>query len=481
MDIKIEKFPLLKVQGRKLVWDSRQEASADAELVVLPADHIEPELRDRLRARSNALFVGARGSGLDIEVDEPRRHLGELASSALGNPSRKLAVYGVTGTNGKTTCASLLTKIFVEARKTVCEIGTLGVRIWREGRCELELETGFTTPEAPTLHHLLFQLVRHGIESVVMEVSSHALSLGRIGGLDLDGALFTNLTQDHLDFHGSMKNYEDAKTRLFTDYLARSAKLRKTAVINTRDAAGARIFGRLPLGLGSVKFEAGKTFEIGKSDLSGLEVALEGDVFRSPMVGEFNAENLVGCVLLAERGAHIERKTSLAAVSRFAGAPGRLERVLVPGASERFVFVDYAHTPDALEKVLQTLAKVRKRDEKLVVLFGCGGDRDRGKRSQMGAIAARLADRVVLSSDNPRTEDPLRILAEIESGVPRELRAKVEIVEDRRKAIVHAISSLSQGDVCVVAGKGHETYQIVGQTKLPFSDLEACRAALASS
>ena len=479
MKLAIEKFPRLTFRGRRLIWDSRQEVSGVDELVVLRG---EESLRAADRA---ALLARPRTTVIDAsQTRDPDRFLGEAASEALGHPSQKMIVVAVTGTNGKTTCASLLRALLVARNKRVCEIGTLGVNVWGLGpaqqpECLMHLETGFTTPEAPTLQHLFSQLAVWGVESVVMEASSHAMALRRIAGIDFDGALFTNLTQDHLDFHRTMERYEEAKASLFKEFLPGrfesslmpESRKKKFAVLNVRDPAGRRILSSLPLEVSAQGFELGRNFDVLKSSLDGLRISIEGREIESPLVGAFNAENIVGSLILAEAVTRSTIEMSRFALAHFSGAPGRMDRV---GTGAPYVFVDYAHTPDALEKALKTLGSARDlsadKSSRIVVVFGCGGDRDKTKRPLMGKIAAQLADRVVLTSDNPRSENPLAILEEIRAGVPESLRGRVEVIEDRRMAISRALKTLSSSDVCLIAGKGHEAFQIVGAQKLPFSD-----------
>ncbi|MBS1983995.1 MAG: UDP-N-acetylmuramoyl-L-alanyl-D-glutamate--2,6-diaminopimelate ligase [Bdellovibrionales bacterium] len=473
MTLTIEKFPDLVWQGKRLIWDSRQLPDGRAERVFVPQDYVDEKVRAELLARTNAEFV----------TSGARAQLGEEASLALGNPASKLCVVAVTGTNGKTSSAQILRRLFVAAGHATAEIGTLGVGLYRAGQNTpyLHLETGFTTPEAPTLHHLFAQLLRAGITHVAMEASSHAMELGRIAGVDFDGALFTNLTQDHLDFHGTMSAYERAKASLFTRYLPRAhSTKRKCVVINAGDAAGARILAHLPLGIRAEAFVAGKTFKLERNSLAGLRIVLDsGDVIESSMVGDYNAENLVGAVLLAGDlvGDEHWMRTVHQALSSYTGPTGRMEKI--PSADGRYVFVDYAHTPDALEKALRVLQRSKAPGARLSVVFGCGGDRDKTKRPIMGKLAHEIADEVVVTSDNPRTENPQAILDDILTGIPDLTKVRVEA--DRRVAIRGAIARLHSGDVCLVAGKGHETYQIVGQQRLHFSDAEECRAALAST
>lgn len=462
-----------------MVWDSRQRHGLVPEVVVLRPE-MSDETRVALMTRPQAIFVGELGSGLDREVADPRQFLADTCAKFYGNPSSHLKVYGVTGTNGKTTCASILRSIFCRAGKRCAEIGTLGLSIFAAGESvpELHLETGFTTPEAPTLQKLLADLVQDGVTHVVMELSSHASALGRIHGLDLDGVLFTNLTQDHLDFHGSMESYEEAKKKIFTELLASPVESvkQKWAVLNGNDPAGRRIFAAIPNNVQKDFYGDRLNFEIQQHSVEGMQIAVNAGEYllSTQLIGAFNAENLVGSAQLARHSNDVSLADLQAAVAAFSGAKGRLERVSPEGASKS-VFVDYAHTPDALTKTLETLRAVKAENARLWVVFGCGGDRDRGKRPLMGRVAESLADRVVLTSDNPRSEDPLVILADIQAGLAAGKSDQVHVEPDRKRAIQYALAHMTGGDICVVAGKGHEEYQIVGQTRLAFSDQNLCR------
>lgn len=474
MSVTLEKFPNLELGGRRLVWDSRQVPDGRPEKVFVP-DDLDAPVRAALLARTSAEFVTG---------PYARAELGRAAAAAAGHPSRALTVVAVTGTNGKTTCARIAARILAAAGARVAEIGTLGVSLFDAGVLEptVTLESGFTTPDAPILQGLFRQFVREGFTHVTMEASSHAAALARVEGTEFDGLLFTNLTQDHLDFHGTMAAYEAAKASLFHYYLPASSK-RTFAVIHVDDPAGQRIFAQLPASVAGFALEEQKNFRVLRSDLHGQELEWNGRTFRTGLIGGYNAKNLVGAAQLAEEalknrapaGYRPEQFMSVLqrALTNFAGTPGRMERV---GASA--VFVDYAHTPDALEKALQLLADLKPASSQLTVVFGCGGNRDRAKRPLMGAIAARLADRVILTSDNPRAEDPLAILREIRVGVANSGGVAVEEIPDREAAIRAALERMEAGDICLVAGKGHENYQIVGAQKRHFSDVETSAKVL---
>ena len=414
-----------------------------------------------------------------VLVPSSREALARLADAYHGHPSRRLSVIGITGTNGKTTTSLLVEALLGAGGRPTGVIGTIQYRVGDQAEAASQ-----TTPEALELQALLARMVEARVGGAAMEVSSHALSLSRVDGIEFDVAVFTNLTQDHLDFHKTLEAYRDAKARLF-GLLARSRKPRRAAVVNVDDPAGATMICAaeadprvriLTFGLRAPALLRPRRWESGMAGIT-LEVVTPGGevAITSALVGEHNVMNLLGAVgvglALEKEPAQIGR-----ILSGVATVPGRFERV---EAGQPFlVVVDYAHTPDALENVLATARKLLKPGARLGVVFGCGGDRDRGKRPIMGGIAARLADRAWVTSDNPRSERPEAILAEIETGIPATAAGRHESVADRRRAIQGAVGWAREGDVVVIAGKGHETYQIVGSEMLPFDDREVARTAL---
>ena len=406
------------------------------------------------------------------EVPELSSHASLLGDRFFSRPSQQLDVVGVTGTNGKTTCAWLLAQALTQCGKDAAYLGTLGSAFGGE------LVAGeMTTPDAITVQRELAGFRQRGARSVAMEVSSHGLVLGRVQAVHFDAAVFTNLTRDHLDFHGDMTAYGAAKAGLFE---RDDVRLR---VFNVDDAFGAALAARpqfagriacsqreaaVPaqapfLRARAIRFTAtGTDFEL---------VSSCGDAHVSTaLVGAFNVDNLLA-VLAVLLGSGVSLSAAVAAVATLRAPAGRLEVFAQPGRP--MVVVDYAHTPDALDKALQVLR--RHCAGRLTAVFGCGGDRDRGKRPLMGAVAARAADRIVLTNDNPRTEDAAQILADIRAGVGA---AAVDVVPDRRLAIVQALETAVAGDVVLVAGKGHETYQIIGTESHYFSDQQVVREFL---
>jgi UDP-N-acetylmuramoyl-L-alanyl-D-glutamate--2,6-diaminopimelate ligase len=401
-----------------------------------------------------------------IGVRALHQHIGVIADRFYGAPSRKLKVVGVTGTNGKTTTTHLLAQVLDRPEARCGLIGTLGSGF--PGQLDPSLHT---TPDAVSVHRLMADFVAAGAKAVCMEVSSHALDQARVAGVAFDIAVFTNLTRDHLDYHGDMDAYAEAKARLFDfPHL-------KAAVINQDDAFGRELIERargraqvLSFGLhgGDVRALTVET------SLGGLALTIatpHGETrLRSPLLGRFNAANLLAVLaVLLVAGVPLTEATN--ALAHAQPVAGRMERF---GGSDRqpLVVVDYAHTPDALEKVLQALRE--HTQGKLVCVFGCGGDRDRGKRPQMGRIAEQLADVVILTNDNPRHEDPAFIIREISTG----MQTTPSVVPDRVHAIRAALSEARVGDIVLIAGKGHEDYQQIGDQRLAYSDRDTVRTLL---
>jgi len=396
-----------------------------------------------------------------VRVASPRRAAGLLAARLNGDPAEKLVLAGVTGTNGKTSTATLLSAI-LEARYGASGfIGTTGYRTRHR-----EIEADRTTPEAPVIQALLAELVADGVPAAAMEVSSHALTLERAEGCRFDVVVFTNLTRDHLDFHRDMEGYFGAKRRLL-DYRKPGA----SAVVNADDPYGRRLLAEAPPVVGFSPSGAPADFRAAAAscDISGtvIEVAHDGGTFQleSPLLGRFQVSNLLGAAAAAVR-LGIDEATIARAVAGVGHVPGRLERVEV--GQPYPILVDYAHTPDALERLLAAVRELT--DRKIILVFGCGGDRDRGKRAPMGEIAGRMSDIAIATSDNPRSEDPDAILRDVEVGLAASGATKYLKIADRREAIRSAIELSNSGTVVVIAGKGHETTQVIGTSETPFDD-----------
>lgn len=390
-----------------------------------------------------------------------------------------LCCIGVTGTNGKTSCAWWLAQLLQRFGKKTGLVGTLGCGVWENDKPLALQETGYTTPDAGLLEKILKDFLEQGATHVVMEVSSHGLEQGRTRAVTFSSALFTNLSRDHLDYHGSMERYGAAKEKLFFQ-----AGLRH-AVINQDDAFGAELAIRLRAnitGLQVITYSLrDMTADIHTKNLHCNEAGFTGVIhtpwgaadFQTPVAGDFNLANLLGVlgVLCAEGFA---LSTVIKGLQPVQAPPGRLQSVVVEGSDVK-LFVDFAHTPDALEKVLSALRK--QTTGKLWCVFGCGGDRDEGKRPLMGAVASRLADQCVVTSDNPRSESPERIIQQIVAAMNRQTTT---VQENRQQAIQYAIREAQAGDVILVAGKGHEKYQEVQGIKQPFDDVVQARLALQS-
>jgi UDP-N-acetylmuramoyl-L-alanyl-D-glutamate--2,6-diaminopimelate ligase len=396
-------------------------------------------------------------------VPDLKQRSGALAHELYGRPSEKLWMCGVTGTNGKTSCTYWIASLLPRAKV----IGTLG-----SGSPGALQPLGNTTPDAVELHGLLKRFVGEKAEAVAMEVSSHGLVQGRVNAVAFDCALFTNLSHDHLDYHGSMEAYAEAKGRLFE-----TAGL-ETAVLNLDDVVGVQLARRLTArGMRTIGYSLsrggiapGSVTEYVCMENGGVDSSWGRAGATIDAVGRFNHSNALG-VLGCLIAYGMPFPEALRKLARLPAVPGRMERI----GDAPLVVVDYAHTPDALEKVLQALRPVAEsRAGKLVAVFGAGGDRDPTKRPLMGAIAGRLADRVIVTSDNPRSEDPLAIIA----AVRRDLAARHAVEPDRARAIAQAVAEASAQDVVLIAGKGHENYQEIQGRRLPFSDGAVAREAL---
>jgi UDP-N-acetylmuramoyl-L-alanyl-D-glutamate--2,6-diaminopimelate ligase len=462
---------------------------------------------DSREARGGSLFVAIRGAKFDahkfigqvleqgavgvisererphdftcawIEVEDARVALARAAAEVQGHPSRELRLVGITGTNGKTTTAHLLAAVCEAADERVAVLGTVGYRIGEE-----QFKAEHTTPEASAIQRFLRRAVEAGCTVAVMESSSQALDLRRCDALSYSVAVFTNLTRDHLDYHGTMEDYYQAKLRLFDGRLGSRPH---ASVINLDDPYGVRLAGELKRGGARVityalDAEADVRARDVRYTLEGMRFSLrvldrESPV-SSPLVGRPHIYNMLAATACGLALGY-DLEVAVRAFETCAGAPGRFERV-AHTAGDFAVVVDYAHTDDALKNVLGTARDVVTQGGRVITVFGCGGDRDRTKRAPMGEAAASLSDIVILTSDNPRTEDPEAILADTEVGLRNAGKPYLKIA-DRRAAIFRAIAEARDGDVVVIAGKGHEDYQIIGTETVHFDDREVAREALA--
>ncbi len=402
-----------------------------------------------------------------VKVDNSAYVLGVGASNFFGNPSEKLNLVGVTGTNGKTTIATLLYRLFTEAGYSCGLLSTIENIINRE-----VVPSTHTTPDPIELNTLLQQMVDKGCEYAFMEVSSHSVAQDRIAGLHFAGGIFTNLTHDHLDYHKTMANYRNAKKKFF-DGLPQSA----FALTNLDDKNGAFMLQNTQARKLSYALKHDADFKgvIMESHFDGMLLKVNGTEMFTQLVGGFNASNLLA-IYGAATALGFDKDELLVEISKLHGANGRFDMV----HSEQGIvgIVDYAHTPDALENVLQTINEVRCHKETLITVVGCGGNRDTTKRPEMAAVAVKLSDRVILTSDNPRNEDPDEIIRQMKVGVAEEDRVKVLSITNRREAIRTAVALAKRGDIILLAGKGHENYQEINGVKNHFDDKEVLSEAL---
>ena len=429
-----------------------------------------------------------------IVVPNSRHALAEISSNFYGNPSSRIKLIGITGTNGKTTTTYLLESIFKKAGWNVGVIGTINYRFGQK-----TIPAPNTTPESLDLQRMLWEMSRERTSHVVMEVSSHALDLDRVLGCQFDAAVFTNLTSEHLDYHKTLDHYFQSKRKLFSDYLMKSRKPRRFAVTNQDDPRGEEMVKGI--GFPAIRYGLSPSCDVTAdqvtSSFEGLSCQIRtprGDMsIQSKLIGDFNLYNILAAVSVGI-GMEVSLKSLKEGVEELEGVSGRFEKV----GNERgiHVIVDYAHTHDALEHVLLGLKRILERGNqnngKTITVFGCGGDRDRTKRPLMGEVAGRHSDLAIITSDNPRTEDPLAILDEVEKGLGSLSLKKWDSnemmfwrsrkgylkVPDRREAIRMAIRLAQPADTVLIAGKGHEDYQIIGKTRFPFDDRIEAKKAL---
>src|SRR5436190_19625108 len=463
---------------------------------------VESIAYDSRRVQRNGLFVALRGEKADghqfieqavekgatvivtehevqspratcLVVENTRAALADLAGTFYQHPDRRLKLAAVTGTNGKTTTTFLI--------KHICEKAGLRCGLLGTVRYELAdrvLPAVRTTPESLDVYDLLGQMVNAGCKAAVMEVSSHALAQERVRGIEWDVAVFTNLTQDHLDFHGTLENYFEAKAQLFTGLPEQKSKTKPTAVINLDDPSGAKLVDRLGKKVPIITYGVGARADFRASnyhaEFAGTSYQLDARgksyLVRVPLIGRFNVANSMAA-LAAASSMGISLRDAILSLGRSPQVPGRLEAV--PAKRQFQVFVDYAHTPDALLNVLKTARELSPR--KLIVVFGCGGDRDKQKRPLMARVADENADFSIITSDNPRKENPDAIIAEAEKGFRSD---RYEKITDRAAAIARAIELAQPRDIILIAGKGHEPYQEFADHTVPFDDIQVARRAL---
>ena len=489
------------------IWQDNQQLSADEATSVTSTHEVAALAYDSRTVASETAFVCMRGQLRDghefipqalekgattivvedalsllnlpshvlgVVVSDSREALAMMACEFYSHPSREMILVGVTGTNGKTTTAHLVAELLRESGlQSVGIIGTLGAATERAS-----YDTGRTTPESLDLQRLLADFLDGGSEAVVMEVSSHALAMKRVAGCAFDAGIFTNLTQDHLDFHGTMENYFAAKAKLFTDVARYSEKYKSFgAVLNADDHYGRRLRDEysnellyVSYGLENEAHLRAEAVHLTPAGMSFVARGASGDIHMEiPMVGRFNVYNALAAIGYGVLKG-MEPSQIQSALSRAKAPEGRME--MIDLGQEFFVAVDYAHTPDGLKNVITTVREFTPG--RLITVFGCGGDRDKTKRPQMGAIAASFSDICIVTSDNPRTEDPQKIIDDVLAGTAQG-NAETLVEIDRRKAIEQALSLAAKGDFVIVAGKGHETYQIFKDRTIHFDDREVVR------
>jgi len=467
-----------------------------------PNRSVESIAYDSRRVRRDGLFVALRGEKFDghdfieqaiekgasvivaereqkypratcVAVENTRTALADLSAAFYGYPARKLKLAGITGTNGKTTTTFLIQHICEKAGVRCGLIGTVRYQLG-----ERVLPAARTTPESLDLQELLAQIANAGCRAATMEVSSHALAQDRTRGLELDVAVFTNLTQDHLDFHGTMKNYFESKLKLFTQLASQQKKRKPVAVINIDDRYGEQLLGKIDKSISITTYGMAVRADFRASsyrmEFGGTSYQLDARgksyLVRIPLIGRFNVANSLAA-LAAANALGVGVREAVLSLGKSPQVPGRLE--MVPAKRQFQIFVDYAHTPDALLNVLKTLRELEPR--RLIVVFGCGGDRDREKRPLMAQAVDLNADYAIITSDNPRKEDPAAIISEVERGFRS---SHYEKLIDRAEAIARAIALAQPRDIVLVAGKGHETYQEFADHTVPFDDIQVARRAL---
>ncbi len=478
---------------RGIAYDSRQ-VGKDFIFVAVKGQHLDGRtfVNDALARGASAVILEEAFGELNaaqIIAPDARGAMAKLAALFYGEPCKNMTLIGVTGTNGKTTITYLVESILRTAGFNAGVVGTINYRY----KVKI-FNASYTTPEAPDLQRIFREMLDNGVTHCVMEVSSHSLAQKRVDGSRFAGGVFTNLTQDHLDYHKTMEEYFESKSRLFTDFIA--AEKKGFAVINIDDLWGVRLKAMSLQVLSrdqnskfkTIGYSLNSDAEIKPAKVSysekGIDASLNTPVgpvkISSMLLGEYNLQNIMAAVGVGI-GLGLDKRIIETGITALKRVPGRLERIVSDGGFQ--VVVDYAHTGDALERVLNTLKPLTKG--RLFTVFGCGGDRDRGKRPIMGEISTRLSDFTIITSDNPRSEDPMEIIKEIEGGIKNgtrvqdfQLRTVYAVIPDRHEAIRAAVNLAAAGDIILVAGKGHEEYQIIGDRKIPFDDTKEIKTAM---
>jgi UDP-N-acetylmuramoyl-L-alanyl-D-glutamate--2,6-diaminopimelate ligase len=493
MDIKklLKKIEYTSIHGntnvdiKGIAYDSRK-VKKDYIFVAIPGEKDDGTKYEHEAINNGAAVIVSKSynpaieHALQIVVKQPRLALALLSKEFYNNPSSMLFVVGVTGTNGKTTTTYLIESMLSLAGKKPIVIGTVNYRFM-----DKTLKAINTTPESLDLNMMMHDHLTNGATHAIMEVSSHALSQGRVNGIDFDVAIFTNLTQDHLDYHKTMEDYFSAKAILFEKLLVESRKGNKFAILNNDDPWAHRI--KIKKGIHILRYGRTNQSDIKlieyRTSLDGIYVRLSTPIglleLYSPLVGFYNIYNIMAAVSTAIVS-NISVENIKDGIALMKNVPGRVERIKNP--KDVYVFIDYAHTPDALEKVLIALNELKKR--RVICVFGCGGDRDKGKRPIMGEVATRLSDITIITSDNPRSEQPEKIIADIEKGIKNTTKIETinpdnnytskiyTVIQDRQEAIWKALDIAKKDDILLIAGKGHEDYQIFKDKTVHFSDKE---------
>lgn len=458
----------------KLRQDSREIEPGDVFIAVKGTKSDGHNFIDEAVAGGASVIISEKELETDsdvavLQVKKTRKLLGKLAQKMEENPADKLTIIGVTGTNGKTTVATLIWQILTKMNYKASLLGTIEKRI-----LDKKSPSRLTTADPIELAEAMREMVDVGTEYLAMEVSSHALDQRRTKGLSFKVAVFTNLSHDHLDYHETMNDYASAKKKLFN-----SLDNKSWAITNADDERGEWIVNSTPAKVLSFGFGDKGLLQarILKSDATGMTISLDETEIETPLVGRFNAYNVVEALLTCT-ALGIDGQAAAGILKDCHGAPGRMERVNkdLTIENEPIVFVDYAHTPNALENVLSTLKELKTRHQKLVCVFGCGGDRDKTKRPKMAEIAELYANRVIVTSDNPRTEDPDSIIGQVMEGFKKP--DQVTRITNRKDAIREAVFSSKAGSIVLIAGKGHEAYQEINGKRIHFDDSEVVREAL---
>ena len=454
---------------KALVFDSRKVGAEDVFFAIRGASVDGHQFIPQVIENGCALIVAEEMDQVPagvtfIQVKDSSEALAEMASNFYGRPSSKLKLVGVTGTNGKTTTTTLLHKLYT---KLGYHCGLLSTVVNRIG--EREVPSTHTTPDPVSLNALLAEMVEDGCSHCFMEVSSHAVHQKRIGGLNFIGAVFTNITHDHLDYHKTFAEYIRVKKNYFDGLSAEAF-----ALTNADDKNGMVMLQNTAAQKHTYALKSPADFKakVLENQFSGLVLSLNGVEVWTRLIGDFNAYNLLAVYAVSQLLGD-ESTEVMTALSQLESVEGRFQYLKSEGGIT--AIVDYAHTPDALENVLKTIANIRTKNETVITLVGCGGDRDRAKRPQMAEIACEMSDKVILTSDNPRSEDPMDILKEMEAGVPGQHFKKVLSIVDRAQAIKTAVSLAEKGDIILIAGKGHEKYQEIKGVKHDFDDLQITR------